>query len=417
MAWIRRLLISLVVTLLVKTAAATGPLPPGAGAADPTLVIGLMATLSGAGALVGQDLADGFDLGLDHLGRRLGGQEVRVVIADDKGSADVARQHLRRLLEREKLDIMLTGVSQPSLAVLVKPLIASKVFVLALDQAVPLLAGSECNPLFFSMAPLSDGAQEAMGQHLTSQRFRRIVVVTLETPATAGMIQALKRTFSGEISEVLAPKPGETTFARELKRIAELSPDGVYVHLGSGMGGAFIRAYAASPLKGQIPLLTSATTTERQLLAGMGEAALDLTSVSTWSPDIDTPSNKRLVPDFEMKFGRPATVWAAQGYDAALLLDGALKITEGKTDSGEAFRNALRKADFISTRGTFRFNANQFPILSYSLRKVVKDQRGKLTQEASGMVLKEWRDHMTGCPMEPLPSPAPQGKKGGAKKP
>lgn len=397
---------------LVPTASLA--LPPGSGASDPSIVIAIVATTSGPGAVAGQDLVDGFTLALRQLGGRFANQEVRVVTADDKGSPDNARQQIRRLLERERLDVVLTGVSAPSMLAMAKPLAESRLFVLDLDQAPANMAGAECSPYLFGLAAPTDGVHEALGQHLAAEQARRLVVVGPDAPRTTGAVSALKRTFPGEVAAVLTARPGATTYDREITRIRALKPDAVYTVLSGGMGVAFVRAYDAAGLRAEMPLFAAWPLVERPMLPAMGDAALDIVSIAPWSPDLDSIPNKRLVTDFESEYGRPATTWAAQGYDAAFLLDAALKATNGKTGDAESLRTALRRADFVSVRGGFKFNSNHFPVLSYYLRKVVRDPKGRLTNEMRGTVLKDWRDReAASCPLrwvEEVPPPAPVKK-------
>jgi len=53
------------------------------------------------------------------------------------------------------------------------------------------------------------------------------------------------------------------------------------------------------------------------------------------------------------------------------------KATGGKTDA-DALGAALRKADFQSVRGKFKFNTNQHPIQDWYLLRIEPDASGKL---------------------------------------
>ena len=57
-----------------------------------------------------------------------------------------------------------------------------------------------------------------------------------------------------------------------------------------------------------------------------------------------------------------------------MLIDSAVREVKGKvSEQGCRTCSALRKADFKSNRGDFKFNANHFPIQTYYMREVVKD--------------------------------------------
>ena len=401
---LRRLTAALMLTLATTGTALALP----GGASDPSVVIGVLATTTGPGAIAGQDGVDGFNLGLKQLGGRFSNQEIRVVVVDDKGSPDLARQQAARLLERERLDIVLTAVSAPSLAAVIRPLLDARHFVLNLDQMPAELAGAACSPWLFNVAPPADGVHEAMGQHLTAGKVRRLAVVTPPNGPSAQAVAALKHTFGGEVVAMVTPKPGATTFSAEIDAIREAKPDAIYSLLTGGMGGGFIRAWGASPLKGEVPLYPVWQVMERPFLPAMGDAAQDMLSIATWSPDLDSPPNRRLVADFEAEYGRPATSWAARGYDTAFLLDGALKATNGRTSDIEAVRTALRRADFVSVGGAFKFNTNHTPVVNYVLRKAGRDAKGRPSQELQSVVLKEWRDRQApACPMRWVEEPPP----------
>jgi branched-chain amino acid transport system substrate-binding protein len=410
----RRLVVAGMMAVTAVLAAPAAAMSPGAGARDPSIVVGIIATLTGPGAIAGQDMVDGFNVALKQLGGRFANQEVRVVVADDKGSADFALQQVRRLMERERLDIVLTGTSPAALAAILRPLIAARLFVFNLDGEPESLAGAECSSWVFDIGSPVNGLYESLGIHLAAEKMQRIVLVGPDLPPLSEAETALRRTFSGAV-KVLRVKPGSSLYRDEVERIAALRPDAVVSVLSGGMGVAFLRSWGESGLKSDIPLYALWRSLERPVLPALGDGALDLFSIATWSPDLDNPVNRRMQSDFDIEYGRPSTGWSARGYDAALLLDSALRATGGRTADSDALRAAIRKAEFTSVRGGFRFNVNHTPVQSYYLRKVVRDAKGRLTNEVRQVVVRDWRDrHSHGCPMhwedEHAPPPLPAKK-------
>jgi branched-chain amino acid transport system substrate-binding protein len=80
--------------------------------------------------------------------------------------------------------------------------------------------------------------------------------------------------------------------------------------------------------------------------------------------------------EFQKEYGRIPTLYASQGYDAALLINAAVRDTKGKLEDRAAVRKALQAAKFESVRGTFRFNTNQYPIQNYYVRVVGNNPNG-----------------------------------------
>lgn len=411
-----RRLLCLLLALFASLPPVTGAWAASAGARDPSIVIGVIATLTGPHAVDGQDIVDGVNLALKQLNNRFSNQEVRVAVADDKGQVGVAQRQVRRMLDHERMDVLVTGLSQPSLTAILPMLVDSRLFIFNLDQVTSDLAGAGCSPWLFNLTNPFGGPHEAVGQFLTNERVRRLVVIGPELDSTGDAVTALKRTYGGEVVKVLTPRQGAMTFKDELANIAQLHPDAVYSLLGGGMGGAFVRAWGEWPQKGETLLVPTWNAMERPYLAAMGDAALDLPSLATWSPDLDNPQSRRMVSDFENEYGRPATLWAVRGYDTVMLLDSALKATGGKTGNPDLLRSALRRADFQSAQGGLKFNTNHMPIQTYFLRHVVRDAKNRYTQELENPVLRDWRDpQANACPMrwveEPLPGQAPPPKK------
>ena len=76
------------------------------------------------------------------------------------------------------------------------------------------------------------------------------------------------------------------------------------------------------------------------------------------------------------------TLYASQGYDAAQLINAAVRDVKGKLDDREGLRKALKAAKFDSVRGPFKFNTNQYPIQNYFVRTVGADGKGGLINKS-----------------------------------
>ena len=132
----------------------------------------------------------------------------------------------------------------------------------------------------------------------------------------------------------------------------------------------------------------------------MGDAALDLMNSSFWSPDLDTVVNKKFVEDFIATYNRIPSLFAAQGYDAALIIDSAIRAVGGNLEDKDALRDALRHVEFDSVRGQFRFNNNHFPIQNFYTRQVIKNAEGVLTNKLVDIAFEDHADaYASECPM------------------
>lgn len=75
-------------------------------------------------------------------------------------------------------------------------------------------------------------------------------------------------------------------------------------------------------------------------------------------------------------------MYAAQSWDAASLLDSALRKVGGDITDKKAFIAALKEADFKSVRGYFKFDSNHFPDAAF-YRVDVVEENGEAVLRAS----------------------------------
>jgi amino acid/amide ABC transporter substrate-binding protein, HAAT family (TC 3.A.1.4.-) len=134
------------------------------------------------------------------------------------------------------------------------------------------------------------------------------------------------------------------------------------------MGIAFMKQYAASGV--DIPLIGPAFSFDQGILQAVGDAALGVKNTSQWNKDLDNPANAAFVSAFVAAYDRLPSLYASQGYDSANLILSAL--AKAGPGDGDAFRAALKTADFASTRGSFAFGPNQHPIHDIYVREVVE---------------------------------------------
>jgi branched-chain amino acid transport system substrate-binding protein len=131
---------------------------------------------------------------------------------------------------------------------------------------------------------------------------------------------------------------------------------------------------------------------DEDVIRAVGEPMLGMFNTSQWAHDLDNAANKRFVADFQKEYGRLPTLYASQGYDAARLIDAAVRDVKGNLADKDAVRRALKAARFDSVRGPFKFGPNQFPIQDYYLRVITKDSQGRITNRTVAPIFKNHAD-------------------------
>jgi branched-chain amino acid transport system substrate-binding protein len=354
--------------------------------------IGYVNTFSGPNAFIGNDEKDGFELALDHLGRKMGNLDVQMIYEDDQIKPEVGRQVTEKLLQSDKVDIV-TGYNWSNvLLASVKPAVDAKTFIISGNAGPSQLAGEACSPWFFSASWQNDQTPMALGQLLNQRGVKKLFVLAPNYAAGKDMAAGVKKTFKGEVvGEEYTRWPGQVDFSTELSKVRSVRPDAVWVFYPGQSGAQFIQQYSQAGLLGQIPIYSSFTV-DALTLPQLKELALGHVSTQEWVQDLDNPANKKFVSDFRKKYGRYPSYYSAQNYDAAMLIASAAVGTGGKLEDKDAFRAALEKANFQSVRGKFRYNTNHFPIQDFYAQEVVKDAQGEYTMKTLGTVFTDMKD-------------------------
>lgn len=345
---------------------------PAVQAAEP-LKIGMITTLSGGGASLGIDIRDGFMLGLKMKDGQLGGVETQVIEVDDARKVGNAKQIATRMIKQDDVDIV-TGIVWSNLAMAVVPSVtrAGK-FYISPNAGPSALAGKKCDKNYFNVAWQNDNLHEAAGQYVTDKGLKNVYLMAPNYPAGKDAIAGFKRFYKGDVAGEVYTKLGQVDYAAELANLRAAKPDAVYFFLPGGMGINFVKQYSQAGLSGETPLFGPAFSFDEGILKAVGDAAIGVYNTSQWNKDIDNPANASFVKAFKETFGRNPSLYASQGYDAALLIDSAVRSVGGDLSDDDKFRDALQKAEFDSVRGDFKFGSNQHPVQDIYVRIVHKD--------------------------------------------
>lgn len=388
--------------LAAALAAATLGASGAAGAAD-KVKVGLVSTLSGPNAAIGNDIRDAFMLVVKLNGGKLGGLPAEVLIADDQFKPDVGKQLFERMVKRDKVDF-LTGVVFSNIMLAGLPeAIEGKTVYLSPNAAPSPIAGKECSPYFFAVSWPNDAYHEAAGQHATNQNFKNAYLVAPNYQAGKDSLAGFKRFYKGKVVNEVYTKLGQLDYSAELAEIRAAKPDVLYAFLPGGMGTNFIKQFVAAGLNKQTRLLLPGFGADQDIIRGVGDAMLGLQDTAHWAMNLDNAANKRFVAEFEKEYKRLPTGYAAQAYDTALLIDAAIKTVSGKIEDKEAVLKAVKAAKFESVRGEFKFNTNQYPIQNYYLREVQKDAQGRLVNNvvsSTPVMVNRGDAYVQDCPMK-----------------
>ncbi|TMH73894.1 MAG: ABC transporter substrate-binding protein, partial [Betaproteobacteria bacterium] len=232
------------------------------------------------------------------------------------------------------------------------------------------------------------------GAFAQSKGFKNAYLIAPNYPAGKDALTGFKRTYKGNIVNEFYSKLNQLDYSAELAQIRAAKPNALYAFLPGGMGINFIKQFVAAGLSNEIQLIVPGFVSDQDIVRAVGEPMLGLFDTSHWAYDLDNDANRKFVAEFEKEYKRLPSLFAEQGYTAALIIDQAVRDAKGKVEDPKAFRAALMKAPerAKTPRGPWKEASNGTPIQDYYVRALVKDREGRIVNRKIGTILKDHRD-------------------------
>src|SRR6516225_357481 len=366
-----------------------------------SIKIGFISTFSGPTATIGNDMRNSFELALDHLGRKLGGLPVEVIYEDDQQKPDIGKQKTEKLIESDKVNFISGYIWSNVLLASLKPVVDAQTFLISANAGPSQIAGELCSPYFFSTSWQNDQTPQAVGEYMNQKGVKTVYLLGPNYAAGRDMLAGVQATFKGTvIGEDFTKWPDQLDFSAELSKVKAAKPDALFVFYPGAAGVQFLNQYVQAGLKGVVPLYTDFTI-DALSLPRQGEFALGVPGAQHWVNDLPNDANKKFVADFKAKYKTYPSFYGAQSYDAVGLINSAVVAVKGDLTNKDGMRDEMRKANYASTRGNYRYGNNHIPIQNFYLQDVVKDSDGILTLKTVATIVKDSQDkHHDKCPMK-----------------
>ena len=350
---------------------------PSSGQARPPIKVGLLLPYTGVIAINGQETSKGVEFYFAKVGNKVGGREIQLVKEDDEAKPDVGLTKTRKLVERDRVDVLI-GPVHSGVALAIRDYVHAQGVPLIVPVAFTrdLTAPGKASPWLFRVVETTDQGNFAMGTWVVKKTpYRKIVVMASDFVAGRHSVEAFIAAFraaGGEIvKEIYAPL-NTPDFAPYMAQVAGLTADAVYAWFAGTDSIRFVKAYREYGLTGRLPLLAYNTLTDDVLLPTLGDAALGIVSVGHYSAALDTPENRAFVREYETRYNAWPTRYVELGYVSAQLVGAAVEALKGEVSDKADFRDAIRNAatKIRPPRGPIRFDRYQQVITDVYVMKV-----------------------------------------------
>jgi branched-chain amino acid transport system substrate-binding protein len=386
---------------LAGGAAATGLLvrafPSPAIAQAAPLRVGFMLPYTGTYASLAKNIDAAFRQYVAEKGDKLGGRSLEYVMVDDQAEPSKATDNMNKLVDRDKVDVVVGTVHSGVQMAMVKIARESGKLMIIPNAGADAATRAACAPNVFRTSFSNWQPCFPVGQVMAEAGHKTAMTITWKYAAGEEDVRAFKEGFEkvgGKlVGELYVPFP-EVEFQSFLTQIAEKKPDAVFAFFAGGGAVKFVKDYAAAGLKKSVPLYGPGFLTDGTLKA-QGEAAEGLRTTLHYADDLDNPADKKFRADFAKRNGgAEADVYAVQGYDSAALLAVGIEAVKGDIKAADAMYKTMRNAKLDSPRGPMTFSASHNPVQNIYLREVKNGKNAYVKIAAAALA-----DPGTGCKM------------------
>ncbi len=348
--------------------------PPASAQGKEPLKIGFIASMSGTFAQIGKDMADGASLYLEEIKYTMGGRKIDFIVEDEAGEPSVALTKARKLVEMNRVPI-LVGPNMGSSGYALQPYVDSK--KIPTVYAVPAsdditqrkrakwivrIGWAHSQPCH----PFGEYAYTVLGH-------RKIVAISMDYAFGWESLGGFQRTFEEAGGKVIQKIWCPTTTQDFSPYITQINreADAVFIPLAGKLCITFLKQYQEYGLKDKVPVLGTGTLTDESVLPSMGDEALGVITPLHYSAALDSPQNKEFVKKYRVRYGKIPSYYSETCYTAMRLVDQAVTSLKGDVSKGDRVLQALQSVNLRETpRGPIKFDAYGNPIQNIYIRKV-----------------------------------------------
>jgi branched-chain amino acid transport system substrate-binding protein len=358
--------------------------------------VGFMLPYSGTFAALGVAIENGFKLYVAENGGKLANREVEYFKLDDESDPSKAIQNANRLVQRDKVDVLIGSVHSGVALALTKVAKDNDVTLIVPNAGVGAVTGALCAPNVFRSSYSAWQTAYSMGKVAAQKGKKTAMTITWKYSAGEEQVAAFRQGFEESGGKVLrdlnVPFPN-VEFQATLTEAASAKPDAIFAFFAGGAAVKFVQDYAAAGLNRSITLYGSGFLTDGTLQA-QGKSAQGILTTLHYGDGLNTPRNNAFRTSYAKTYKLQPDVYAVQGYDAAQMFAAGVKAVGGDVKQKDALRKAIRAARIDSPRGSFVLSKAGNPVQDFYLREVVGNEN-----KVIGIAVKALADPAKGCRM------------------
>lgn len=353
---VRAIALGVVVTLVF--ASCDGGDGGGSGeASDEPIKVGVVLSLSGPLAPLGEDARQGVQVALDEINQAGGikGRPLELDVLDDQSQPDVASSLGQRLMAQEDVPALLGGSFGTT---------ANALGALAQREEVPFITPTiwtleeqrEWNYVYFTLVNF-EHVSDALLDCAESKGYKGIGLLRLSREYGQVGSQQLNELAPDHGIEIVAEEQGtdeDTDFTSQLTKLRSANPDALIVWFANPAGALILQNMRQLGL--DLPVLAPLSMATSALFDA-GEAAEGVIVQAQLAAGEPLPRQTEFVEGYQDRFGEEPETFHAVGYDTVKILAAALEDVEDPNDRQQV-QEALQQLSYEGAGTVAQYGPN-----------------------------------------------------------
>lgn len=353
--------------------------------------IGVMFPLTGPISGQGAPERDAIKQAFEEENNTIAGRKVELLYEDSEGRPDVGLTKTKALVERDKVDLLLSELVSSVGAAMAPYVIEQKIpwiSTVALDS----LTRSQKSPYIFRFVPSTYQYATVAAKFTQKLGWKKVYFIGWNAPPGRESAEVVKKFYGADnVVDAQFPNVGTSDYAPYLTAMDAGKADGLFTAMWGADAPRVVSQYADYGLNKKMPMFGIASFTSEELLAHMPPQAVGVQSAYTYCGTLDTPENKKFIDGFKARDNALPGSYSYMGYMAAKMVIQALKDIGGKAEDRQAFIDALSKVQVKGPMGMTSFDEHHGMVADFYQLTVEKGPDGKL-QNHCGERIAQVRD-------------------------
>jgi branched-chain amino acid transport system substrate-binding protein len=336
--------------------------------------IGVVTPLSGTYAGIGQQVKWGLDLAAAQINAAGGvmGRRLELIYEDEEANPAVAVQKAEKLLQVSKVDFLTGTVNSGSTLAVGQVAERNGRLIATTVSFADSITGDKCSPNVFRVNARAGMQSAALADWMAQTRPNANVFYLgpdyeMGRSTVAAFKAAAESKGAKSVGEVFAPLDNKD-YSPFFGQMRAARPTVIYTSVAGNDTVRLFSQMAEFGLNRNVQVVGASGTVTSQNLPAIGKAGDGFVTGVGYSPNLDTPENKKFVAEFEAANKAKPDLYGADSYGVLFLYKAAVE--KAKSTETDKVREAMRGMQWATPQGvkTIRAGDHQAMQDMYAVR-------------------------------------------------